>query len=127
VRCLAYNGTNEHLAPGALLALPAQVAATVCPLLQTEPGHRVADALRDYGGYIVDDTASDSASLSWEAGANVVFAQHYNMSLDTAGGPWYEDLVRIFQNLHVVVNNGPASIGGGGRTRVPPSPPLCNN
>lgn len=101
-RCLAYNGTNPHLAPGPLLALPEAVAATLRPALQTEPARRIADAFRDYGGYIVDDTASDSASLSWEAGANEVFARAYNLELDTAGGPWYQDLVAIFQALHIV-------------------------
>jgi hypothetical protein len=68
-RCLAYAGTNPHLAPGALLALPKEAAAVLRGSLRTEPGRRVADAFQEYGGYIVDDTASDSASLSWEAGA----------------------------------------------------------
>ena len=125
-RCLAYHGTNEHLAPGSLLALPEAVASSLIPKLKTVPGARVAAAFRDYGGYIIDDTASDSASLSWESGADDVFRLTYNMTLNTAGGPWYDDLVAIFQGLHVVVNNKPSSIGGGGKPRRPPLPPLCN-
>jgi hypothetical protein len=122
-QCLAYNGTNPHLAPGALLALPPSI--DLVSRLQTEPAKRLAVAFRDYGGYIVDDTASDSASLSWESGANEVFARLYNFTLDTAGGAWYQDLVTIFQALHIVTNNGPTSVGGGGVPRVPPLPPLC--
>ena len=124
-RCLAYHGTNEHLAPGSLLALPEAVASSLIPKLKTVPGARVAAAFRDYGGYIIDDTASDSASLSWESGADDVFQSTYNMTLNTAGGPWYDDLVAIFQGLHVVINNKPSSIGGGGEPRRPPLPPLC--
>ncbi len=126
-RCLAYKGTNPHLAPGALLALPASTAATLRGHLKTEPAMRIADAFRDYGGYIVDDTASDSASLSWESGANAVFQAAYNLTLDTASGPWYDDLVEIFQALHIVTNNGPDAVGGGGIRRVGPLPPLCQD
>ena len=124
-RCLAYNGTNEHLAPGALLALPAKVAAALRGSLRTEPGRRVADVLRDYGGYAVDDTASDSASLSWAAGAGDVFEKHYIMPLKAVGGPWYDELVKIFQALEIVTNNAPDAVGGGGKPRMTPLPPLC--
>lgn len=39
--------------------------------------------------------------------------------------PLYDDLVRVFQNLHIVTNNGPESVGGGGTPRQPPAAPLC--
>lgn len=57
---LGYKGENEYLVPGALLALPESVASGLIPRLTTEPGRRVAAAFRDYGGYIIDDTACDS-------------------------------------------------------------------
>jgi len=85
------------------------------------PGARLRDALTHYGGYVVDDTASDSAALCAEAGTNDEFAAQYNMSFDTADGPWYDDLVLLFQALHIVTNNHPGSVGGGGT----PAPPLC--
>ena len=85
---LGYNGTNPHLAPGALLALPEAVAGALIPHLQTVPARRVAAAFRDYGGYIIDDTASDSGSLSWEQGANELFEAKYNVSLNTHGGQY---------------------------------------
>jgi hypothetical protein len=47
------------------------------------------------------------------------------MTLKASGGPWYEDLVEIFQALEIVVNNGPGRVGGGGKPRQPPLPPLC--
>ena len=42
------------------------------------------------------------------------------------GAPLYEDLSLIFQNLNVVINNGPNSIGGGGTPRRPLAPPICD-
>lgn len=39
--------------------------------------------------------------------------------------PLYADLVRVFQALHIVTNNGPESVGGGGTPRRPPAAPLC--
>jgi hypothetical protein len=41
-------------------------------------------------------------------------------------GPLYDDLLRVFQALHIVTNNGPESVGGGGTPRKPPAPPLCD-
>ena len=122
---LVYGGANQHLAPGALLALPEAVAGALLPHLKTAPAKRVAAAFRDYGGYVIDDTASDTASLSWESGAGALFESAYNLSLNTAQGPWYDDLVSIFQGLHVVVNNKEHSVGGGGTPRRNPLPPLC--
>ena len=37
--------------------------------------------------------------------------------------PLYGDLLRVFQALHIVINNGPESVGGGGTPRRPPAAP----
>ena len=66
---------------------------------------------------LVDDTASNTAALLCEAGSRQVFATAYNLTLDTVEGPWYDDLVVLFQALHAVTNNGPRSVGGGGTRR----------
>jgi len=117
-----YNGSDPWVAPGALLAIP----AVVPPLpLGTVLGRKIERALRDYGGYLVDDTAHDSGAICFEAGADVAVERLYNFTLDTQGGPWYDDLLRIFKALHAVANNAPGSVGGGGQRRQPPLAPLC--
>ena len=83
---LAYNGSFAYLAPGALLAIPTAIAVTVSPL--TAPGKKIKQALVDYGAYVVDDTASDSAALIFEPAAEAEFKQLYNLSLETSSGPW---------------------------------------
>jgi hypothetical protein len=47
--------------------------------------------------------------------------------LDTDEQPLFDDLVRIFQALHVVDNNALNSIGGGGKPRVPMAARLCSD
>jgi hypothetical protein len=38
--------------------------------------------------------------------------------------PWSRDMQRLVEALHVVNNNSPTSIGGGGTPRQPLAPPL---
>lgn len=123
-----YNGSLSSLVPGALLAIPPSVAPSVHTT--TVLGGKFKQVLLDYGGYIVDDTASDSAAICMEAAVNEELRVAYNVSMAYPGGlgpghALYSDLVSIFQALAVVDNNGPASIGGGGAPRRPPAAPLC--
>ena len=60
--CGTYLGTNRHVAPGALLALPAAAAAAVKTV--TAVGGKIKRALVDYGGYIVDGSGSGPAGGS---------------------------------------------------------------
>ena len=129
-----YNGTNALLKPGALLAVP---PAALPPLLALHPvASRVAQALADYGGYIVDDTGSRAggAALCMEAGVSAELQRAYGVSVRIEdplrpapgqGAALYEDLVTVFRALAVVANNGPGSVGGGGAPRRPPAAPIC--
>jgi hypothetical protein len=135
---LLYNGSVPELVPGALLAVPSQLANQLRAAITTEFGRRVFEALTSYGGYVVDDTANPLGAICMQAGSGdrlaTMFGADFNMSFhgtrDVQGtgvyrGPLYTDLVLAFQALHVVDNNGPGSVGGGGTPLVPPPPPLC--
>lgn len=122
---IRYNGTNPFLAPGSLMVLPVGTVESLD--LSTTPAKRIAYALTNYGAYIVDDTAWDTAAICMEVGADQIFQKYYQLDgVETHSGPWYNDLVKIFQQLHIVTNNGPSSIGGGGTPVVPLSPPICD-
>lgn len=125
-----YNGTNPHLCPGALLALPASAQLT----LKTEPARRIAQAFRDYGGYLVDSSSgyADKVSLVMESGVDDELKKWYNMSMAFPYGcnpnqsaTLFEDLLHVLQSLEIVINNGPNSVGGGGTPRAPLAPPIC--
>lgn len=114
---------------GALLALPPTL--TVHALgLETEPARILAQAFRDYGAYVVDDTAWDVYALVTEWGPAGRVTEEFRRSWGFEMNPrrrdnaWSRDMDRIFTNLHVVDNNGPDRIGGGGQPRVPLAVPL---
>jgi hypothetical protein len=135
-----YTGTNRFVAPGALLAIPADVAATVTTV--TTPGEKIKRAMVDYGAYIVDGTGGPdrlvkTAALCFDSEVNAEMRTAFGFAMtapagvtatDTDGGAaLYQDLLHIFQALHVVVNNGPGRVGGGGEPRVPRKPPICGS
>ena len=141
----AYRGTNPQLMPGSLLAVAPAAAATLLPKMRSVPAAKILAALRDYGGYLVDDTAgpapAGSAAFCAEHAVNseVLAAYGWDIRCSESNGTYlsgvsaksnasvfYWDLVAIFQSLSVVVNNQPGSVGGGGAPRRPPPPPICD-
>ena len=122
-----YHGTVEASRMGALLALRPEIDIENWGLL-TEPGIRIARAFQDYGGYVVDDAFQDVFTLCTEEGpgrnvaAEFESVYGYPMKNKDLDHPWVKDIIRIFTNLHVVDNNGPGSIGGGGKPRAPLAP-----
>ena len=135
-----YIGTNPYVAPGALLAIPSSMEKNVD--VKTIIGKKIKDAMVNYGGYIVDGTGHGSktrntVALCMDALVNSEMRKHYKFNMAYPAGIsnatteinearlLYVDLLTIFQNLHVVANNGPHSIGGGGTPLKPNKPPIC--
>lgn len=110
--CPAYGGGVPALRMGSLLALP---PGTDLSWIGSPRARKIAQALMDYGAYVVDDTCWDVHAIDIEAGAE--FGD---------GGSFNSDLQQVFTMLAVVDNNGPSSIGGGGTPRVPLAPPIGN-
>ena len=114
---------------GALLALPADMNLDDLEL-ETEPARMLAQAFQDYGAYLVDNTAWDVYAIITEWGPNgrvqdeFKEAWGFDINPRSTSTPWAQDMRKIFTNLHIVDNNGPESIGGGGEPRVPLADPL---
>ena len=143
-------GSDPHVVQGALYALPPSLDLNALGL-ETEPARQIAWTLQNYGAYNVDSTPAQTCAFGVEVGpagdvrdqfradwgfpmerhvytdANIVrLRQDYSGWDDGANtGPWIRDLDRIFTNLHVITNNGPTSIGGGGTPRQPLAPPFA--
>ena len=128
----ATGNTNTAMKMGALLAIPAGVDLNSIGL-QSVPGKMLAWTLQNYGAYIVDSRGSPGFDFSIEDGASGSKADEFQadygfpfdgrlgyMTLtDSAGHPtaqaqWVSDIRLIIDNLRVVSNNSPSSIGGGG-------------
>jgi hypothetical protein len=117
-----YGGSNPSLVPGALLALPPGFHVKK---LRSHQGRKIAWTLKNYGAYVVDETAGDYYAFAVEVDA-----------LDEwhGGRGWFAgkpvpavmaDLQTIYPRLKIIDNNGPKSIGGGGTRRQPLAPPFA--
>ena len=124
---LVYNGTNPHLRPGALLAIPQSAASMqVLEGLQTAPARKIMWTLINYGAYIGDDTAANRGTFGVENGVQEEFETVYKQPFDAKhGSTFYEDLLTVFQSLKIVGNSAEDSIGGGGKPVQPLAPPIC--
>jgi hypothetical protein len=97
--------------------------------LKTEVARKLLGALTDYGGYLDDNTAWDAGAFNVEGGViDEVAAAYTGLSLRAgAGQPFYDDMVAIFQQLHIIDNNSNSTKGGGGIPRRPTAPPICDD
>ena len=119
----AYEGTTPGLMMGSLLAIPPN--ATLESLGITTPaGEKLFYALQNYGGYVADDTGWDTHDIGVEHGVIEEFEAHYGYSFDGSSGSFYDDVMALFSNLHIIDNNSADNIGGGGAPRVPLAPEL---
>jgi hypothetical protein len=123
-----YGGSNPNLGPGALLALSPDFNVSQ---LTTTPGKILAQAFKDYGAYVIDDTFWNAWALDTEQGPNgrvaddFATAYGFPMSPDQ-GSPFMNDMTVIYQSLQIVTNNSAANVGGGGTPNVAAPPAIGN-
>jgi hypothetical protein len=126
------NNQNTAMKIGALLAIPPSVNINNIGL-ETEPGRQIAWTLQNYGAYHVDTTGGAAFGIAAENGFHGSkpdeFFADYGLSMEARVGhnqdsAWSRDLQRIRPLLHVVNNNSPTSVGGGGTPRQPLAPPF---
>jgi hypothetical protein len=117
-----YRGSVPALRMGALLALPPRATAERLGV-RSAAGRKIVAALRDYGGYVVDDSSLDAVDLCVEHGAAADVVRRTGHALE-ADPALQADMARIVAALAVVDDNGPASVGGHGARRAPWAPPL---
>ena len=126
-----YGGTDPELRMGSLLALPKDSTPESIGI-KTEVGKKLFYALRDYGCYIVDDSAQDCYSidadiqtmkeLKRETGINLNMV--VSMSDTTIQRNFTKDFMALITNLMIITNNDSKNVGGGGTPRAPLAPDL---
>jgi hypothetical protein len=65
-KCPKFGGVNPAIQPGSLLAVPPALSAALKKQLSSVPALKLLVALTDYGGYLVDDTASNRGTFCAE-------------------------------------------------------------
>ncbi len=88
---------------------------------------KVAQALKDYGAYVVDETGGDYYAFSVDAAA----LDEWHGGAVPAGGTsdpaTMADLQVLYPALQIIDNSGPLAVGGGGETRRAPwAPPFTD-
>ncbi len=121
-----YRGRDRNLRMGSLLAIPPSVSEGSLKL-ETKAGRKLFHALQDYGTYVVDDSGQNSQDLNIEKSAEDELRRTV-----TGGKPIYQygplsrDVTKLMKQARVVLNNGPDSVGGGGKPRAPKAPKITN-
>ena len=120
-----YGGKNPALVMGALLAIAPQITEQQLSL-QTLPAQKIFQALQNYGGYIVDDSAWDAHMIAVDQTVLDELETTYGNRLFDESSAFAQDINRIFQALSIVENNRPNTVGGGGTPRQAFAPPIGN-
>jgi hypothetical protein len=116
-----YKGTNRAVVMGSLLALKPDATPESLGI-KTAPGRKLFHVLQDYGTYFAEDAHWDTWDLVVERDAEKEFEQAHGFSMKSE--TWRDEVNRLVIALQVIDNNGPQSIGGGGRPRQPLAPPF---
>ena len=114
-----YKGTNPHIVMGSLFAIPPDVEVESLGL-KTIPGKKLFFTLQNYGAYFTEDAAWDTWDIIVERGVELEFQQAYGFSMNSQ--TWRHELNALMKALHIVVNNAPERIGGGGVPIQPLAP-----
>ncbi len=124
------NNQNYAMRMGSLLAIPANRSIASLSL-ESEPGRQLAWTLQNYGAYIVDSTGGPGFALSAEDGPDGSFTRQFQADYGVAfeqrvrdNSAWARDVRRLVEALHVINNNSPSTIGGGGQPRQPLAPAI---
>ncbi len=125
------KGGAPSMKMGALLAIPPWIKVADLKL-ETAPARQLAWTLQNFGAYIVDDTFGPAFAINAENGpkgsVRDQFKKDWGFELEQRvadATPWVRDIQKLVRVLHVVDNNGPHSIGGGGKPRLALAPPLA--
>lgn len=121
-----YGGSTPELLNGSLLAIPPDATPESLGI-ETEAGQKLFYAFQNYGAYVADNTGWDAHAIAVERGVKQEFKDAYGYSLEGRDTTFFDDYMRLFSSLHVVNNNSPDNIGGGGVPRVPLAPPLSTS
>lgn len=116
--------TPGRLQMGSLVALPCDLRLGDLRL-KSVAGRKIAEALQGWGAYVVDDSYNPGEWDVHMIGADEDAMAECPDLLNSWGDlqtPLRADLDKIMPRLALVANNGPKSIGGGGKPIRPTAP-----
>jgi len=118
-----YKGKDPRLVLGALLAIRPELTPEKLRLTSV-PAKKLFFALQNYGAYVTDDSGWDAYDLCVELGVPEEVEKAHRVKMVGTSGTFFDEFNRIVQALHIVDNNAPGQVGGGGEPRQPLAPRL---
>jgi hypothetical protein len=121
-----YGGSNPNLQEGTLLALPPSISPSS---FSNATVAKLAQAMQDYGSYIVDNTGADNDNSMLITNYNAWSTLNADLCSTSCSAPGTEvfssQLNTLIRDLEVVTNNTAATPGGGaiGVSRCAPYAP----
>ncbi len=113
-----YNrNADPDLVMGSLLAIPPDITAESLGLDGSPAALKFFYTMQNYGVYFVEDAAYDTWDVVLERDAEREFEDVYGYTLGS--NRFKRELNTLMGALHVITNNRPGSIGGGGTPLVP--------
>ena len=114
-----YGGSLPSFQMGALLAIPKQVTPESLNL-KSKPALKLFYTLQNYGAYVVDDAAWNVTAFNLQEGVEQEFKQTYGYDFETndRNSQWFKEYYSLIKSLHIITNNTPKSIGGGGDRNI---------
>lgn len=115
-----YNrNADSDILMGSLFAIPPTLSPEEIGI-QTKPGRKLFFTLQNYGTYFTEDAAWDVWDIIAEKGVEEEFETTYGFSMYSE--IWRQEVNKLMGAVHVITNNTPKSIGGGGKPLQPLAP-----
>ncbi len=130
----SYGGTDPEAKIGVLRAIPPWIDIDSLGL-ETEPGRKIAWTMQNYGAYQSEEVPWARCMIAVEDGPEGNVADQFLLdwgyrmvtTKNPSSNPWHRDMLKIMAQFHIVTNNGPNSIGGGGIPLQPLAPPFASS
>ena len=118
-----YAGNVPDVTMGSLLTLKADEDLSWV----TDPrAKKVAEAIKTYGIYIVDDSATNKFHIAADVETMMQDFGGDSFLSNSTNRTFRDELLALMPKLQVVANNAPTAIGGGGNPRACLAPPFNN-
>lgn len=115
-----YNkDADPDILMGSLFAIPPSITVESIGIT-TEPGKKLFFTLQNYGMYFTEDAAWNVWDIIVERDVEIEFEQEFGFSMSSQ--IWLNEMNKLMQSIHVITNNTPNTISGGGNRLQPLAP-----
>ncbi len=115
-----YNrNADSDIVMGSLFAIPPEISKEDVGIT-TQAASKLFFAMQNYGVYFTEDAAYDVWDIIVERNVEIEFENEFGFSMTS--DLWRSEINKLMKALHIITNNNPDTIGGGGTLLQPLAP-----